>query len=72
MSNVLQLFSTKPELHVKVLNIQNAKHFHVSIQDKCSGYQGYGIDLDFKLAQTKALFELIERSVFFYSSSSMD
>lgn len=70
MSEKFLYFQKSPLLNTKIIKIKNAIFHHVSVNDKSSKFFGFGSDRQFKIAQTKALFEMIERTVFFRTENN--
>lgn len=61
-------FIQNPKFDLKI-NKDFRNFYHTSIS--CDIYQGYGVDLDQKKSQTKALYELFERYVMQVSSNNL-
>lgn len=64
MSEIFEYFKNEPKLQVLKYSYPFAQNFHFGVVDQNSGVRGFGGDKDSGLAQTKALFELIERTLF--------
>lgn len=63
-SEIFDYFAHEPNLTVFEHRFEHAKHSHFSIRDNSTEIIGFGGASNSKLAQTKSLFELIERTVF--------
>lgn len=64
MIETFDYFKDEPRFSVFKYNFEGAKYFHFGIRDENTGYSGFGGAIDSATGQTKALFELIERTVF--------
>ena len=64
MSEVFDLFKIPPELSLMRYLDDNSSSHHFGVIDRKTGFKGFGGDPDILVAQTKALFELVERTVF--------
>lgn len=72
MINTFDYFRTKPNLKIMKYSFSDAKAFHIEIMDTKTQIRGFGGDMDPQLAQTKALYELIERTVFHERSVAIE
>lgn len=64
MSEIFELFKTPPKLSL-IRNFEGSSlSYHFGVIDQKTGFKGFAGDADVLVAQTKALFELVERTVF--------
>ena len=64
MSEIFDYFKLPPNLSYTRFLLSNNDSYHYGIIDNGTGFKGFGGDRDETKAQTKAVFELIERTVF--------
>jgi len=65
MSAILvDIFRKQPALEVTRFKLPNAKNYHFSVLEESSGAHGFGGAETAALAQTKAVFEWIERKIY--------
>jgi len=64
MIELFSYFKNSPSLSLIEYRQMGVETYHYGIVDRKTGYRGFGASKDRILAQTKSLFELIERTVF--------
>lgn len=72
MIELVSYFTKQPQMQVRNYTYPNVKTYHFSVIDINTGIRGFGGDHCSSVAQTKALFELIERTVYHKYSDERD